>query len=255
MQEISSDNIRTYYAIVGDLTLENKFANIYPKQRISAIGSAMARYPNVPITTFTSKSSTYHDAEMFVDFIDKLYRSYVEGKFGVGRTIGFKKSEHKSFDEYVLSGVPGISRERASDILQHFDIEYNIIPRNSERVSNVLSIKGIGHKTWSNIKKELKLWMSSELKLCYMIYMTDKEGYPTDRKIINGNIEFVEYLFDKTNEAIKIDFDDFLDELYTKGTSIIRSKFTDYVVSVAFEDEHWHNRWSSHDKRHTIFFL
>ena len=157
MQEISSDNIRTYYAIVGDLTLENKFANIYPKQRISAIGSAMARYPNVPITTFTSKSSTYHDAEMFVDFIDKLYRSYAEGKFGVGRTIGFKKSEHKSFDEYVLSGVPGISRERASDILQHFDIEYNIIPRNSERVSNVLSIKGIGHKTWSNIKKELKL--------------------------------------------------------------------------------------------------
>jgi len=80
--------------------------------------------------------------------------------------------------------------------------------------------------------------MSSELKLCYMIYMTDKEGYPTDRKIINGNIEFVEYLFDKTNEAIKVDFDDFLDELYTKGTSIIRSKFTDYVVSVAFEDEY-----------------
>mgnify|MGYP003111636217 CR=1 FL=1 len=157
MQEVSSEDIRTYYAIIGDLSSQNQYANIFPKQRIAAVASAMARYPNVPITTFSSKTSSYHDIEMFVDFIHKLYKSYYEGKFGVGRAIPFKKSEHKSFDEYVLSGVPGVSKERASDILQHFDIEYNIIPRDMERVSNVLSIKGIGNKTWSSIKKELKL--------------------------------------------------------------------------------------------------
>jgi|TARA_R100000482_G_scaffold39957_2_gene13697 ERCC4-type nuclease len=157
MQEVASDDIRTYYAIVGDISKINTHAKIYPKQRVSAIGSAMARYPNVPITTFSSSHSSYEDLEMFVDFIDKLYRSYYEGKFGVGRTIGFKKSIHKSFDEYVLSGISGISQERANDILQHFDIEYNIIPKEPKRLSNVLSIRGIGHKTWSAIKKEMKL--------------------------------------------------------------------------------------------------
>lgn len=157
MQETASDDIRTYYAITGDMSKINTFAKIYPKQRVAAIGSAMARYPNVPITTFTSSITSYNDNDMFVDFIDKLFRSFFEGKFGVGRTLNFKKSIHKSFDEYVLSGIAGVSKERANDILQHFEIEYNIIPRNPKRLSNVLSIRGIGHKTWSAIKKEMKL--------------------------------------------------------------------------------------------------
>lgn len=157
MQESTNENVRCYYAITGDISKANGYANVTPKQRISAIGSAMARYPNVPITTFSSKNSQYESHHMFVDYIDKLYRSYQEEKFGVGRTIPFKKSEHKSFDEYVLSGISGVSRERATEILKHFEINYTIIPKDPQSISMPTSVKGIGTKTWFNIKKELKL--------------------------------------------------------------------------------------------------
>ena len=157
MQEISSDQIRCFYAIVGDISKFNNYASISPKQRIAAMTSAMARYPNVQMTTFLSKNDGYHEQQMFIDYIDKLYRSYFEDKFNVGRTIGFKPSVYKSFDEYVLSGVPGISLDRASDILQHFDIKYDLIPKDPTNVSNLMGVKGIGSKTSLNIRKELKI--------------------------------------------------------------------------------------------------
>ena len=157
MQEISSDQIRCFYAIIGDISKFNNYASISPKQRIAAMTSAMARYPNVQMTTFLSKNDGYHEQQMFIDYIDKLYRSYFEDKFNVGRTIGFKPSVYKSFDEYVLSGVPGISLDRASDILQHFDIKYDLIPKDPANVSNLMGVKGIGSKTSLNIRKELKI--------------------------------------------------------------------------------------------------
>ena len=157
MQEISCDEIRCFYAVVGDMSKYNAYANISPKQRVAAMTSAMDRYPNVQITNFMSGNDKYHETQMFIDYIDKLYKSYFENKFNVGRTIGFKKSQHKSFDEYVLSGISGISLERASDILQHFDVKYSLIPKDPTNVSNLMGVKGIGAKSSLNIKKELKI--------------------------------------------------------------------------------------------------
>lgn len=134
-----------YLFIIGDETLDNPYAHIGLKHRIGAIGSIMSSYL-LPTTIVSDELS-------FVLLAHKLFRKYTKGEFGKARKLDFTPSNYGSFGEYVLSGIPGIKGQRAEDILEHFVVDIELIPKGI--IKNVAQIKGIGPKTLANIREAL----------------------------------------------------------------------------------------------------
>lgn len=148
-------DIRHFYDIIGDSELYNEYAGITRKHRLGAFNSARARYPNVQITFISTETA-------FVDSVDKLYRSYFEGKYGKARKLAFKTSNYGSYDEYVLCGIPGISIEKAKAILEEFEIAYTLIWRHQQQEEFIIppeltEISGIGPKTAKKIREIMRL--------------------------------------------------------------------------------------------------
>ncbi len=130
-------------------------------QRMGALGSLLIRgcpvltLPLVdPTTERNQEKGVVHEEYLFNYVVDKMIRSITEGKMGKFRTVDLFKYKNPDanklmFNEKVLRLVPGISKRRASDIINEFpEINFEIkgLPEDGYK-----KIGGVGKKTSASI--------------------------------------------------------------------------------------------------------